>query len=127
MAGEHDMRADRSGLRRRIEEAFAGDDQRLGRLSRAATSVCFRVLEAPEQSVTVLLDRMPPGAVGGEEPAEITIELGVDDAEALSRGRLTLPPALHAGRIAYRGPVRKYLMVDPVLRALLADLDADGL
>lgn len=127
MDDDHDSGAsrERSRLRECIQQVFAGGDLRLDRLSRAATSVCFCVLDDPSQSVTVLLDRNPPSVVSGEEPAEITIELGGADADALARGALVLPPALHTGRIAYRGPVRKYLMVDPVLRSLLAALDVD--
>jgi hypothetical protein len=120
------FRGDRPHLRDRLESAFQTDDPRIGRLGGAGTSVCFQVLHDPTQSVTVLLDRDPPAVLGGDEPAEITIELDEQQAERLARGGLSLPPALLAGQIAYRGPVRKYLMVDPVLRALLADLEGAG-
>jgi hypothetical protein len=115
------FRQDRPHLRERLESALRTDDPRIGRLGGAGTSVCFQVLHDPAQSATVLLDRDPPTVVRGDEPAEITIELDEQQAE-----RLSLPPALLAGDIAYRGPVRKYLMVDPVLRALLADIEGAG-
>ena len=113
-------------LRERLGEGFAGGDPRLRRLSAAETSVSLQITDAPQSSVTVLLDRKPPSLAGGDEPAEITIELDEAQAERLARGGLSLPPALLAGQVGYRGPVRKYLMVDPVLRALLADLEGSG-
>ena len=117
------FRGDRAHLRERLTSALETDDPRIGRLGNAGTSVSFQVPDDPSQSVTVLLDRDPPAVLGGDEPAEITIELDAEQAERLARGGLSLPPALLAGKITYRGPVRKYLMIDPVLRALLADLD----
>lgn len=120
------FRQDRPHLRDRLTSALGSDDPRIGRLGSAGTSVCFQVLHDPAQSATVLLDRDPPSVLAGDEPAEITIELDEAQAERLARGGLSLPPALLAGHIAYRGPVRKYLMVDPVLRALLADFEGAG-
>jgi hypothetical protein len=120
------FRLDRAHLRDRLTSALGTDDPRINRLGVAGTSVCFQVAHDPEQSATVLLDRVPPAVLAGDEPAEITIELDEAQAERLARGGLSLPPALLAGQIAYRGPVRKYLMVDPVLRALLADIEGAG-
>jgi len=59
----------------------------------------------------------------GAEPAEILIELSAEDSESLARGTLQLPAGLAARQFSYRGPVRKYLAVHPVLRGLLLDLD----
>jgi hypothetical protein len=109
-----------SGLRRRLEAALdleAGDPRRL-RLSIANTSVTFNV--PGREPVTVLLDRNPPTVTNGSEPAEVTISLDSDQAERFSRGAISLPPLLLAGAATYQGPVRKYLMIDAVLRALLA-------
>jgi hypothetical protein len=115
--------ANDGGLSECLRSVLSSDDPRLARLGMAGTSVSFQVPDAPEQSVTVLLDRNPPTVTSGEEPAEITIELSEDQASRLARGVLRLPPAMLAGQIAYRGPVRKYLMVDAVLRSLLAELN----
>ena len=111
-----------SGLRARIEAALdlESDDPRLIRLSIAGTSVSFHVSDEHTESVTLLLDRMPPVIADGSEPAEVTIELNADQAERFSRGSVSLPPLLLADQATYSGPVRKYLMVDAVLRALLA-------
>jgi hypothetical protein len=110
-------------LRTRLARALATGDARLNRLGTADTSVSFQNLDAPEASVTLLLDRQPPDLAGAEEPAEITIALTSQQAARLARGTLSLPSALLGGEIPYRGPVRKYLAVDPVLRGLLASLD----
>src|SRR5581483_3403444 len=113
------FRQDRPHLPERLRQALASDDPRIGRLGSAGTSVRFYVRDDPDQSATVLLDRSPPSVIDGDEPAEVTIELEAAQAERLARGSLSLPPLLLSGAVGYRGPVRKYLMVDPVLRALL--------
>ena len=107
----------------RIVRALASPDPRIRRLAAAETSVTFVNLDAPDDSVTLLLDRDPPVAAGGHEPAEITIEMSAKQYELFSRGAFSLPAALMAGQASYRGPVRKYLSVDPVLRGLLEDQD----
>jgi hypothetical protein len=111
-----------SSLRRRLEAALdlEPDDRRRLRLSLASTSVTFNVLGPNRESVTVLLDRDPPTVTDGSEPAEVTIELDSDLAERFSRGAVSLGAELLAGAATYGGPVRKYLMVDAVVRALLA-------
>lgn len=111
-------------LRERLAVVFASGDPRLIRLSAAETSVNFQIVDAPHSSVTVLLDRRPPGLAGGDEPAEITIELTTRQGVLFANGLLPVPSALLAGELPYRGPVRKYLTVHPVLRGLLADVDA---
>jgi hypothetical protein len=111
-------------LRARLERVLATGDPRLDRLAAAGTSINFHIVDAPSASVTILLDRQPPGLGGADEPAEITIELTSRQVARFARGALSLPPALVTGEAPYRGPVRKYLAVDPVLRGLLADLDA---
>jgi hypothetical protein len=118
-------KTDTTLLRRNVERVLATDDTRLIRLAAAGTSVSFRIDEAPEHSVTILLDRSPPVLADGQEPAEITLGLTAAQAVRLARGVLLLPNALLAGEVAYSGPARKYLTVDPVLRSLLAGLDSE--
>ena len=115
-----------AALRLSLERAFGSGDPRLDRLSGADTSVTFLNVDDVSSSVTVLLDRRPPVVASGEEPAEITIELTAEQAAAFARGAFSLPNALVTGVTNHRGPVRKYLAVDPVLRGLLADLDLHG-
>jgi hypothetical protein len=104
-----------------LERAFASGDPRLERLGMAGTSVCFHNRDAPAWSVTVLLDRMPPAVADGSEPAEVHIELTNSQSERLAVGLLALQAALLAGDAAFSGPVRKYLAVHSVLRALLIE------
>lgn len=108
----------------RLAAVFASGDPRLARLSAADTSVLFQFVGAPQASVTLLLDRHPPALAGGDEPAEIMLELTPEQGVQLLNGALAAPAALLAGRIPYRGPVRKYLAIHPVLRGLLTDLAA---
>lgn len=112
-----------AGLRERLERVLSSGDPRLNRLSAAETSVTFLNLDDRSASATLLLDRQPPIVASGDEPAEITIELTGEQAIRFARGTFLLPNALIAGETTHRGPVRKYLAVDPVLRGLLADLD----
>lgn len=106
-----------SRLHTALEHALVGGQARANRLSYARTSVSLSV---GEESVTLLLDRTPPRLANGDEPAEITIELDAGQAYELSRGALHVPSAIAAGAVSARGPVRKYLEVDPILRSLLA-------
>jgi phospholipid/cholesterol/gamma-HCH transport system ATP-binding protein len=88
------------------------------RLSYARTSVMFRVTGGQSPS-TLLLDRRPPELGGADEPAEIELELTPGQAVDLAHGRFALPAAILRGDISFRGPVRKYLEVEPMVRALL--------
>lgn len=110
-------------LRDRLERAFARPGPRLQRLAAAGTTVCFLVRGVPDAAVTLFLDRQPPCVISTAEPAEVTIELSPTQAGALARGTLSLPPALWAGEISFSGQVRRYLAVDPVLRAMLLEVD----
>ena len=109
-----------SGLRARVERALERGDRSVRRLSSAGTSVNLRCPERPGDSVTLLLDRDPPEIAGGDEPAEIVIELTARQADLFVAGELVLPTEIAAGRVAYHGPVRKFMAVAPVLRHLLA-------
>ena len=75
--------------------------------------------------MTLLLDREPPEVVAGVEPAEITIEMDREQAARFAAGELVLPNLILRDEVAWRGPVRKYLSLDPVLRGLLARSKAD--
>ncbi len=107
-------------LRDSLQRALLTEGNAVRRLSSAGTSVTFLVVDAPELSVTLLLDRDPPEVADASQPAEITIELVEEQADRLARGELPLPTCMHRGDVAFSGPVRRYLPFDPVLRALLA-------
>jgi len=106
------------GLREALEEVLGRDLPAVRRLKHARTSVAFA---AGGEVATVLLDRSPPVVAGPGEPAEIRIELTVEQARRFVAGALALPAAIATGEVAYEGPVRKYLEVEPILRRLLAD------
>jgi phospholipid/cholesterol/gamma-HCH transport system ATP-binding protein len=102
----------------------------VGRLRYAWTSVRFIVADNGG-AATLLLDRAPPEVTGPEEPAEIEIELSPRDAYRFATGSLPMPGAVIRGAARTRGPVRKYLEVDPILRGVLAkqsdpDLEFDN-
>ncbi len=109
----------RLALRESVERALDLGGRPVHRLGSAGTSVTFLVVEAEEMSLTLLLDRHPPEVVDGSEPAEITIELTPEQAARFARGELILPNCILRGEVPCRGPVRKYLAFDPILRALL--------
>lgn len=112
---------DASTLRKSVERALALGGHSVARLGSAGTSVTFLVAGDDAQSFTLLLDRQPPEVVDASEPAEIALELQAGHARAFARGVLVIPNSLVMGEIGYRGPVRKYLHYDPILRALLAE------
>jgi phospholipid/cholesterol/gamma-HCH transport system ATP-binding protein len=105
-------------LRHALERAMRAADPGVGRLRHAQTSVRFEVRDTPG-AVTMLLDRDPPVVLDGDEPAEVTLVLDGEQAQRFAAGRLPIPTAIVLGDVAYEGPVRKYLEVDPILRRLL--------
>ena len=109
-------------LRQALARALdAEGDQRLRRLSHANTSVTFEVSGSTPTKMTLLLDRNPPELHGGDQPAAITITLTPEQADRFAIGALSLPVTLASGRATWTGPVRSYLMVDAVIRSLLAN------
>lgn len=115
-----------SALKDALVRALAFGGRPVARLGAAGTSVTFEVTDAADQSVTLLLDRQPPEAVAGTEPAEITIELDRDQAVQFATGDLILPNCILHNEVVFRGPVRKYLSLDAVLRSLLARAKAES-
>jgi len=106
-------------FRKRIETAVLDDDLAALRLGRSGTSVAFRVGDDAGSSATLLLDRQPPEVRDGSEPAEVIIELTPETAARFLRGELVLGTAIYSGLVTCRGPVRRYLGVDPILRGQL--------
>jgi phospholipid/cholesterol/gamma-HCH transport system ATP-binding protein len=103
-------------VRQALESVLGQNLRAVRRLRHALTSVCF---VTPDEAVTLLLDRSPPEVAPDEEPAEIEIELTDEQARRFAAGVLPLSAAIVSGEVAHRGPVRKYLEVDPILRELL--------
>ena len=105
-------------LRERLGRVLERDDAKVLYLASARTSVSFNT---PCESVTLLLDRRPPALADDGEPAEIELVLDDEQAERFLAGKLNVPLALLAGEVTWRGPVRRYLVVDAVLRSLLRE------
>jgi len=107
-----------SALTAALEAALALGGRPVYRLGSAHTSVTYEILGEDGAAVTLLLDRHPPEVVDGDEPAEVTISFTSAQAVRFLRGEMILPNELLAGNVASRGPVRRYLRVDPILRGL---------
>ena len=105
-------------LRERLGRVLGSDDAKVLYLASARTSVSFKT---PGESVTLLLDRRPPALADDGEPAEIELVLDDEQAARFLAGRLNVPLALLAGEVTWGGPVRRYLVVDAVLRSLLRE------
>jgi phospholipid/cholesterol/gamma-HCH transport system ATP-binding protein len=106
-------------LRAALQRMLASSSAVVRRLSYARTSVVFRVTGGMSPA-TLLLDRRPPELGGVQEPAEIEIELSPDQAVLFARGQSPMPAAILRGQVSFRGPVRRYLEVDPMVQWLLA-------
>jgi ABC-type transporter Mla maintaining outer membrane lipid asymmetry ATPase subunit MlaF len=113
-----DASAGERELHRALAAMLTSPSPVVNRLSYARTSVTFRVTGG-HSPVTLLLDRRPPELAGADEPAEIELELTPRQAIDLAHGLLALPAAILRGDVSVRGPVRKYLEVEPMVRALL--------
>jgi phospholipid/cholesterol/gamma-HCH transport system ATP-binding protein len=111
-----------AALRAALSAILTDDSQFVGRLSYARTSVRFEV-EGAGTAATLLLDRRPPRLGDDDEPAEIEISLSASQAERFAAGELSMPAALVSGTVGARGPVRRYLEVDPIIRGLLRGPD----
>jgi phospholipid/cholesterol/gamma-HCH transport system ATP-binding protein len=115
-------RTGRGGLLARLREALtdvleSGRDA-VARLKYAHTTVRFAVA-GEDEGVTLLLDRTPPEIAANGDAAEVEIEFTPEQAERFLAGLLHIPAALEAGILVARGPLRRYLEVDPILRGAL--------
>lgn len=110
-------------LRAALARALASDSPAVGRLSYARTSVTFTINDpvtaSDTEQITLLLDRRPAELCRHPQPAEIEITLTPNQATRLANGQLPMPAATINGEINHRGPIRKYLEIDPILRGLL--------
>ena len=97
-------------------EAAAHDKRMSSVLARADTSVRIEVADDPELSVTLLLDRDPIEVTDDPVQAEVEISIVSVDLARLYSPDFHLAMAITRGRVGYRGPVRKFLRVTPVVR-----------
>jgi hypothetical protein len=103
----------------RVEQVLREDPAVRARLHRARTTVAFEVTDAPGERFVLLLDRTPPQVGDAGQQTEVALELTAEQLHAYARGELVLANALLEGALAYTGPIRKFLGVEPILRAAL--------
>ena len=95
----------------------AASDERLSEvLARAKTTVWVQLADDPDLGVTLLLDRNPVEIVDGHADTEVEISIVSADLDRLYSTEFHLPMAIARGRVRYRGHVRKFLQVTPVIR-----------
>lgn len=109
-------------LARRTVDFFrrGADDAELSeRMSFAATVVQITYTDvAGENTCTVWLDRDPIEAdLGGSGDAEIELSMDAETGISLFTGQVALPIAILNGDVTYRGPVRKFLRVVPIMQS----------
>jgi phospholipid/cholesterol/gamma-HCH transport system ATP-binding protein len=116
-AGQNAQRA----LRAAVAAVLDSDRDAVQRLHYSRTSVCLKVAGSSE-CVTLLLDRSPPElASDGSNAAEIEIVFTERQAWRYAHGALHLQTELERDDLEARGPLRKFLEVEPILRGALAD------
>lgn len=119
-----EIESEAHALLARLREALDRcDDVRVARIARARTTLQVLVY-APDGSEfagpVLFCDQPRPAVSMGGGPAEVTIHLTPDQARSFRAGRLQLSTALVAGEVRATGPARKFLVVEPIVRALLA-------
>lgn len=102
-------------LTRRFFAENAEDPRLAERLARAQTTVHVRFSD--DAGITLHMDRSPiqveAGLVGA---AEIELQGTPETFLAFVRGERHMAMAITSGELEYRGPVRKFLRILPILR-----------
>jgi phospholipid/cholesterol/gamma-HCH transport system ATP-binding protein len=110
-------------------ESAADDPEISRRLALADTRVEVILADEPDLSLILLLDRTPielRRGGGGEDDAEVKLEIASFDLAHLLSGEFKLAMAIARGRARASGPVRKFLTIVPILRSLHAGQGEDG-
>jgi putative sterol carrier protein len=100
---------------------IAHDPTASGRIALADTTVSVKLSDGPGHVFTLYLDREPIEMADHDDRAEITLAMTAIQLEQLIRGELRLAMEIAHGRIAYDGPVRKFLRVVPIIRRISND------
>jgi phospholipid/cholesterol/gamma-HCH transport system ATP-binding protein len=105
----------------RLSRAVQSDPDLAGRLALAGTSVELGSRDSTEFAMSAWLtpERVEFG-FGPRTGAEVDLSLGPADLSRFCLGQLSLPVAILAGQVEFRGPVRKFLRVAPIVSDLLA-------
>ena len=104
---------------RSLIRAVAEDPAGGARAALADTTVRIKLSDG--YAVTLFLDREPVELHTAEYDAEIALAMTAPQLEQLIRGELALAMEIAHGRIAYSGPVRKFLSIVPILRRVAGD------
>jgi hypothetical protein len=104
---------------RALVRAVVDDSAAGARAALADTTV--RIDLSDGYAVTLFLDREPVELDTAEYDAEIALAMTTPQLEQLIRGELALAMEIAHGRIAYSGPVRKFLRIVPILRRVAGD------
>jgi hypothetical protein len=108
-------------------ETAAEDPRVAAKLASAGTSVAIVLADGDDACATLLLDREPIEiARGATLPAEAEIRIAAADLDRLRTEEFHLAMAMARGRVQWRGPVRKFLRVAPVIREIVAASTGDG-
>jgi hypothetical protein len=104
---------------RALVRAVVDDSAAGARAALADTTV--RIDLSDGYAVTLFLDREPVELDTAEYDAEIALAMTTPQLEQLIRGELALAMEIAHGRIAYSGPLRKFLRIVPILRRVAGD------
>lgn len=88
------------------------------RLALAGTTVTITLADEPDLSSTLLLDRSPIEVLGGVGDSEARMWIASVDLQRTWSPDFYLPMAIAKGRVRIAGPIRKFLRIVPVLRAV---------
>jgi hypothetical protein len=88
------------------------------RLALSNTTITITLADEPDLSTTLLLDRSPIEIVDGAVDSESGMWIASVDLQRMFWGDFYLPMAIAKGRVRVRGPIRKFLRVVPILRAV---------
>jgi hypothetical protein len=91
------------------------------RVSLADTSVRITLTDGPGYTFTLYFDREPVQLGDNDHEAQIELAMTALQLEELTRGELALAIEIAQGHIVYRGPIRKFLRVIPILRSASRD------
>ena len=103
---------------RELVQGAAADPRVSRMLARANTTAVVSLADEAGLAVTLLLDRSPVEVLEGQHDAECELTIASVDLKRLWSDELQLPMAIASGRVGIDGPVRKLVLVWPILHEL---------
>jgi hypothetical protein len=108
------------GLRSLIR-AIAEDPAASARIALADTTVRIKLSDGSPYAPTLCFERESIELTEDADETEIELAMTALELEQLTRGELEVAMEIAEGRIAYSGPVRKFLRIVPILRRVSRD------